>query len=76
MISIFFSNYFVLIYTFLSGLIFSKLLINEEKNQNNFECFFLGFVFLSIASLFLNFFIPLNKTNNTILTLFILFFFS
>jgi hypothetical protein len=75
MISIFFSNYFVLIYTFLSGLIFSKLLINEEKNQNNFECFFLGFIFLSFASLFLNFIIPLNKTNNTILTLFIFFFF-
>jgi len=75
MISIFFSNYFVLIYTFLSGLIFSKLLINEEKNQNNFECFFLGFVFLSFTSLLLNFIIPLNKTNNTILTLFIFFFF-
>lgn len=78
MISIFFSNYFTLIYIFFSGLIFSKIIINKDKHQNNFEVFFLGFIFLSILSLFLNFFILLNKLNNTIiaLTLFFLFFFK
>lgn len=75
MISIFFSNYFILIYIFFSGLIFSKLIINEDKHQNNFEVFFIGFIFLSVLSLLLNFVIPLNKLNNTILTLILFFLF-
>ena len=75
MISVFFSNYFILIYIFFSGLIFSKLIINEDKHQNNFEVFFIGFIFLSILSLLLNFVIPLNKLNNTILTLILFFLF-
>jgi hypothetical protein len=75
MISIFFSNYFTIIYIFFSGLIFSKIIINKDKHQNNFEVFFLGFIFLSILSLFFNFFIPLNKLNNTILALILFFVF-
>jgi hypothetical protein len=75
MVLIFFSNYLILIYIFFSGLIFSKLIINKDKRQNNCEVFFIGFIFLSILSLLLNFFMPLNKLNNTILTLILFFLF-
>ena len=71
MIAIFFSNYFILFYLYISGLIFLKFLFKEKKIHNHIEAFFLGFILLSFLSLFFNFFAPLNKLNNTII-LFIL----
>ncbi len=78
MIAIFFSNYFILVYLYISGLIFLKFLLKEKKNLNHIEAFFFGYVLLSFLSLFFNFFAALNKLNNTIilLTLIILFFFN
>jgi hypothetical protein len=71
MIAIFFSNYFILFYLYISGLIFLKFLFKEKKIHNHIESFFLGFILLSFLPLFFNFFAPLNKLNNTII-LFIL----
>ena len=78
MVAIFFSNYFILVYLYISGLIFLKFLFKEKKNLNHIEAFFFGYVLLSFLSLFFNFFAPLNKLNNTIilLTLIIVFFFN
>lgn len=78
MVSIFFSNYFILVYLYISGLIFLKFLFKEKKNLNHIEAFFFGYILLSFLSLFFNFFAPLNKLNNTIilLLLIILFFFT
>jgi hypothetical protein len=78
MLEIFFSNYFILIYLHISGLIFLKLIFNEKKDHNYIETFFFGFISLSFLSLFVNFFFPLSKLTNTIilLTFFIIFFFN
>jgi hypothetical protein len=74
MIEIFFSNYLVFIYIYISGLISLNYLFNKKK-YNFFEIFFLGFVSLSFISLIINFFVPLSKLTNTITALTIIFLF-
>ena len=67
MISLFFSLFIAFYFTFLSGVIFTKLAFGENYKLNFFEYGIYGIVFFGFISLFTNFFIPINKSLNSLL---------
>ena len=60
-----FKSFLTTLLIYFSGLTFSGIFLNKERERIFFEQIFLGFIFLGFISLFFNFFIPLSKFFNT-----------
>ena len=60
-----FKSFLTTLFIYFSGLTFSGIFLNKERERIFFEQIFLGFIFLGFISLFFNFFIPLSKFFNT-----------
>lgn len=69
MIEIFFYSYLVSLHIYICGYLFFYIIIDNKFNErsNIFELFFYGSFVLSFIALFLNFFVSLSKSINTII---------
>ena len=67
MLNIFFASLTSSIILFGFGIIFNYLFFNSSKNESNiYETGIFGIILLSLISLFINFFLPINKFIGTI----------
>ncbi len=67
MINLFFNIFIASYFTYSAGLIFTKLIFKKNYKLNFFEYGIYGIVCLGFISLFINFFLPINKAFNSFL---------
>ena len=76
MINILFASSISSIFIFVFGIVFYQLFFNSQINNVKFEdCGIFGIIFLSFISLFINFFLPLNKLIGSLIICFALVYF-
>lgn len=72
MINLFFNILIASYFTFSAGLIFTKLIFKKNYKLNFFEQGIYGIICFGFISLFINFFLPINKVFNSFLLIIII----
>jgi hypothetical protein len=63
---IIYKSFFTTLFIYFTGITFSNLLLSKDFKKSIFDEIFIGFAVIGFVALFLNFFLPLSKSINTI----------